>query len=206
MKSNCVPCFSGSWRVFFHYLLFLRTHIIKFYHRNTGIYLPPCGDVPLPSVLLFLWFMKLYSQLRGVNICIFYFVILYCITNIFFNRVKSCKSCISERVKSYWSSLPTLVKASSSVDMFKANLENYKKECHLISECNFWDFLGLYWTELRVHLILTVKRNIILILLTTTVLPKNRTLVFMDFRPLLMLWPTYNIFDSGTIIFVQLVK
>ena len=48
-------------------------------------------------------------------------------------------SFLSERVKSYWNSLPTSVKTSTSVNMFKANLENYKKECDSISECNFWD-------------------------------------------------------------------
>jgi len=56
------------------------------------------------------------------------------------SAVKKLRSSfISERVKSYWNSLPTSVKTSSSVDMFKANLENHKRECHLISECNFWD-------------------------------------------------------------------
>ena len=48
-------------------------------------------------------------------------------------------SFLSERVKSYWNSLPTSVKTSCSVNMFKANLENYKKDCDSISECNFWD-------------------------------------------------------------------
>ena len=48
-------------------------------------------------------------------------------------------SFLSERVKSYWNSLPTSVKTSSSVNMFKANLENYKKDCDSISKCNLLD-------------------------------------------------------------------
>ena len=36
-------------------------------------------------------------------------------------------SFLSERDKSYWNSLPTSVKTSCSVNMFKANLENFKK-------------------------------------------------------------------------------
>ena len=43
---------------------------------------------------------------------------------------------LSMRVKYYWNSLPTSVKTSCD-DMFKANLESYKKECYSISECNF---------------------------------------------------------------------
>ena len=48
-------------------------------------------------------------------------------------------SFLSERVKSYWNSLPTSVKTSCSVNMFKSNLENYKKDCDSISKCNLLD-------------------------------------------------------------------
>ena len=49
------------------------------------------------------------------------------------------KSFISERVKPYWNSLPVSVKTSSSVEMFKANLESFKKECIKSTDCNFWE-------------------------------------------------------------------
>ena len=53
---------------------------------------------------------------------------------------KSRNSFLSEQVnKSYRNSLPTSVKTSCSVNMFKSNLENYKKDCDSISKCNFWD-------------------------------------------------------------------
>ena len=48
-------------------------------------------------------------------------------------------SLLSELVQSYWNSLPASVKTSSSVNMFEAILEDYKKDCDSISKCNFWD-------------------------------------------------------------------
>ena len=56
------------------------------------------------------------------------------------NSVKKLRtSFISERVKIFWNSLPVSVKTSSSVEMFKANLENLKKDSSTCSESNFWD-------------------------------------------------------------------
>ena len=46
---------------------------------------------------------------------------------------------IAERVKPFWNNLPIHVKNSSNVDMFKANLESFKKGCISINENNFWD-------------------------------------------------------------------
>ena len=43
------------------------------------------------------------------------------------NKVcKSRKDFLSERVINYWNNLPPYVKVSTSVDMFKCNLEAYK--------------------------------------------------------------------------------
>ena len=56
------------------------------------------------------------------------------------NSVKKLRtSFISERVRIFWNSLPVSVKTSSSVEMFKANLENLKKDSSTCSESNFWD-------------------------------------------------------------------
>ncbi len=46
---------------------------------------------------------------------------------------------LPERVKSYWNNLPVSVKTSSSVNMFKFNLEMFKKESISTKESNFWD-------------------------------------------------------------------
>ena len=46
---------------------------------------------------------------------------------------------IPERVKLYWNGLPAYVKNSVSVNLFKANLESFKKECVNVSESNFWE-------------------------------------------------------------------
>ena len=47
-------------------------------------------------------------------------------------------SFIPERVKSYWNTLPIAVKTSPNVDMFKMNLETYKRQCINSMESNFW--------------------------------------------------------------------
>ena len=55
-------------------------------------------------------------------------------------KVKKLRSdFIPERVKPYWNSLPAYVKNSVSVDMFKGNLETFKKDCVNVSENNFWE-------------------------------------------------------------------
>ena len=44
---------------------------------------------------------------------------------------------IAKRVKPLWNNLSVHVKNSSNVDMFKANLESFKKGCMSINESNF---------------------------------------------------------------------
>ena len=48
-------------------------------------------------------------------------------------------SFIPDRVKLYWNNLPVSVKTSSSVNMFKMNLEIFKKESIDTKDSNFWD-------------------------------------------------------------------
>ena len=56
------------------------------------------------------------------------------------SKVKKLRnSFISERVRPYWNNLPVNVKKSESVDMFKLNLESYKKESICYNENDYWN-------------------------------------------------------------------
>ena len=56
------------------------------------------------------------------------------------SKVKKLRSSIiSERVRPYWNNLPVNVKKSESVDMFKYNLESYKKDSICYNENDYWN-------------------------------------------------------------------
>ena len=56
------------------------------------------------------------------------------------SKVKKLRSSfISERVRPYWNNLPVNVKKSESVDMFKFNLESYKKDSICYNENDYWN-------------------------------------------------------------------
>ena len=52
-------------------------------------------------------------------------------------------SFLPDRVKNYWNNLPSYVKCSNDVNIFKANLEKFKKECTARNENNFWEVSNL---------------------------------------------------------------
>ena len=72
---------------------------------------------------------------------------------------KSRNDFLSERVINYWNNLPPYVKVSTSVDMFKCNLEAYKLSSmgdrFLVSTNCFW--------EVSEHIVL-LKKNCFIVL------------------------------------------
>ena len=64
--------------IYFHlFNFYLRSHIIKIYHRDhTGIDLPPCGEPPLPSIEMFEALSSTVSIIIQREVRYLYFIIV----------------------------------------------------------------------------------------------------------------------------------